>query len=219
MMASSYGQNFTLICNILFTTGHRRFAECPKHSAKALFHSAKANRTRQKKWRRSHLCWVSFFGHSAKLCRVLVRSRQNKAQRRAQWRLMDTSPSAKWKTLSKGTGFAECQICGTRQTFKLCRVPLHLYSAKPGFLPSAKVKALGIYVISGSGWYKYFLKEIYTGERKGYLARIFSLYIVGIMVSIRHIVITDLEVTHAHSCYNNKFSGCLHALYLIWWGY
>jgi len=48
MMASSYGQNFTLISNTWFTTGHRRFAECPKHSAKALFHSAKANRTRQK---------------------------------------------------------------------------------------------------------------------------------------------------------------------------
>ena len=92
-------------------------------------------------------------------------------------------------------------------------------------LPSAKVKALGIYVISGSGWYKYFLKEIYTGERKGYLARIFSLYIVGIMVSIRHIVITALEVTHMPACsFRFCFFSmlivnspvCLHVLNLIW---
>ena len=41
MMASSYGQNFTLISNTWFTTGHRRFAECPFPLGEGKPHTAK----------------------------------------------------------------------------------------------------------------------------------------------------------------------------------
>ena len=52
-------------------------------------------------------------------------------------------PSAGLVALGKDPKFAECQICSTRRTLKLCRVPDAWHSAKFGSLPSATRLALG----------------------------------------------------------------------------
>ena len=54
-----------------------------------------------------------------------------------------TLPSAGLVALGKDPKFAECQICSTRRTLKLCRVPDAWHSAKFGSLPSATRLALG----------------------------------------------------------------------------
>lgn len=85
--------------------------------------------TRQLLWRRSRLCRVPFFEHSAKLCRVPKRPRQNKVKTPAKWLLTEALSSARRKD--------------TRQTRCLCRVPDLWHSAKPPSLTSARSLTLG----------------------------------------------------------------------------
>jgi hypothetical protein len=84
------------------TTGHSSFAECLRHSAKAILHSAKdARRTVH---RQQPLCRVLFVGHSAK-CHLSLG--KEKSPSRRQVTVTDPLPSV---------------FFGTRQRGQFCRV-------------------------------------------------------------------------------------------------
>jgi len=107
-------------------------------------HSAK--RTRPFFYRRSRHCRVPFFGHSANLCRVPSRTRQKKVETgrtTANWRTERANGTNGTAERDGVENFAECQTRGTRQRFKLRRVPSWQHSAKFRALPSAATLALG----------------------------------------------------------------------------
>ena len=137
------------------TTGLRYFAECHRHSAKAEKHSAN--------------CWPSVAlgkAHTAFLLpakpalpsafsralgKPLPCAKSHSAKKVETGR---TDGQVNWRT-GRRTGerdggrtgrvenFAECHMLGTRQRFKLRRVPTWPHSAKFGFLPSVRRLALG----------------------------------------------------------------------------
>ena len=100
-----------------------------------------AKRTRPFFYRRSRLCRVLFLGHSANLCRVPSRTRQKKLKRDGRTAEL-ANGTANWRT-GRVENFAECHMLGTRQRFKLRRVPTCPHSAKFGFLSSVRRLALG----------------------------------------------------------------------------
>ena len=135
------------MCDRSPTTGLGYFAECCRHSAKAGKYSA------------TSLPSVAL-GEAHTAFHLPAKPALPSAASRALGKLLpcDKTHSAKKVETGRANGrmartergngtvggnFAECQTRGTRQRFKLCRVPSWQHSAKFRALPSAATLALG----------------------------------------------------------------------------
>jgi len=136
------------------TTGLAYFAECHRHSAKAEKHSA--NSLPSVALGEAYTAFLlpakpalpSAFSRA--LGKPLPCAKSHSAKKVETGR---TDGQLNWRT-GRRTGerdgrtgrvenFAECHMLGTRQRFKLRRVPTWPHSAKFGFLPSVRRLALG----------------------------------------------------------------------------
>ena len=102
ILTNSMPNNIISTAEQISTRGHRLFAECPKHSAKPQLHSAKGLPSAA--LGKPHTAIVltakqalhsAFFEHSAKLCHVPKRPRQNKVKMSAKRLLTEDLPSAR----------------------------------------------------------------------------------------------------------------------------
>jgi hypothetical protein len=103
-----------LVAQPYVNTGIELFAECPKHSAKSLLHSA--NSTRDSCDDEEGFAECLFSDTRQSLCRVPKCSRQNKVRGPAKLSVTRTLPSARQKD--------------TRQSPLLCHVPSSWHTAK-----------------------------------------------------------------------------------------